>query len=189
MENKTKPSLFLVGNHLKLDAPSSIPFTEDMLTWPIVSFSNYPEPCPIIERDIILKNALSALMKLSPFNVKISVTAELENKRLSYEFRTWGKIFLDEENVLTFSHHSKKTNTPFYELVEWTEAEKDNEELFIELAKWSVEDWIEFFKKRIMERSTHLQNKADSKRADAQKLEDSANAIRMSINLIDVNLT
>lgn len=191
MENKQKPSLFLVGNHLKLEEPG-IPFTENMLTWPIVSFTDYPEPCVNIERNTILKNALGALTQLSPFHVKISVTAEIENERLSYENRTWGKIFLNEENVLTFSHHSKKANDAFADLAEWVELEEkpfqnekqwrdDWQKILVTLAKWSVDDWVKFFKEKIVSRAMHLKNKANKKKKDAEELEKSADTILVSI--------
>lgn len=190
MGNEQKPSLFLVGNHLKFEQPG-IPFTEKMLTWPIMSFTDPSEPCANIERNTIVRNVLGALTKLSPFLIKISITATVEKEQLFYEFRSWGKIFLNEENVLTFSHYSTEENKPFSNLEDWVEGRRyvNEQEKLVALAKWSVEDWINFFKKKILARSTHLQNKADNKREDAKKLEDSANLILKAVNSVDLNIT
>ncbi len=180
MENKPKPSLFLTGNHLKIDEPG-IPFTEDMLTWPIVSFMDYPELCKNVERNAILRNVLSALMQLQPFQVKISITAEVAEQRLCYENRTWCKIFLREESVITFSHSTKQENTLFSNIEEWVEEQDTQQDMLANLAKWSVDNWITFFKKKITTRALHLNGKAKKKRGDAQKLEDSAIAILASL--------
>jgi hypothetical protein len=187
MENKQKPSLFLVGNHLKIEEPG-IPFTEDMLGWPIISFTDYPEPCVNLERNTILRNALGALSRLSPFHVKISITAELENKRLSYENRTWGKIFLNEENVLTFSHDSTEEKKPFSNLEDWVEKEVyiGEQGKLVALAKWSTDNWIKFFKEKIVARAVHLKNKAKRKKEDADDLEKSADIILMSIVITSI---
>ena len=195
MANKKKPSLFLIPNHHSFEEPG-VPFTEEMLQWPIHLFSS--DELWQIERNRVLRNALMALSKIHPFHAKVSFGVDLKNKNLQYPKRTWGKLFLEDENVLTFSHHSQKTNAPFSELGEWVEMEdkpwktekelKDNWQNVLNiLAQWTVNEWIDFFQKKLIERGTFLSDKSDKIRADADALRKKACIISSTACILSFN--
>lgn len=177
MGNKTKPSsLLLVPSHDDFKNPGVL-FTKEMLEWPIFS-SIYSRE---LDRAFIIisRNAIEGLMNIGPFSAKISLEVDLINKKLSLPQKTWGKIYLNSDYVLSFSHHSTN-NEAFRYIVEWPELNFEHDHYAVKFYTWDANKWAEFFLERIKQESIDLEAKAKSKRNDAIALENRAVDIRLA---------
>lgn len=168
-----KPSsLYLVQHHQQLEnfqKPDSILFREEMLKWYIWDYQQ--KECLSVDAEIFYTAALDALQNIKPFEAVISLGVDELNKRLYLAKRTWGKIFLGDTTVLTFSHDNRFENRAFYNLADWLELEADEK---LEIRFWQKHRWADFFRQRIKDRANELMKKAAAKRKDADEYEKSA---------------
>lgn len=186
MENKKKPSrvtLSFNSYEFQFKPGQGDLLRPEMLNWPIYEHLGY---CQLDEvRMKTLRGALSGLMNIHPFDSVISLNVDEENKRLVCDKKIQGEIFLNEESTVSFRYHSRKQNKPFVSIEEWPEIEFDHTACSVEsdndwkrvyktLSEWTVEQWTEFFLKKIKDKAEALNNKAQAKRSDAQSLEDRA---------------
>lgn len=182
MENKKKPSILrLFQDHGDDFKGEGVLFTPEMLKWPFFGGADGEKEIVEYEYVNIHRKALEALTMISPFNASISMGVDLERKRLFLAYRTWGAIYLNGESVLSFSHDTREQNKPFRSLYEWTELDtKENKYLGqIEeiISLWTVEQWSDFFRKRILKKVNDLKIKAQAKRDDASSLEERADVL------------
>jgi|GEM_PF-2400165 len=187
MENK--PSiLLLVPTHHDFDS-SGIPFEEKMLQWIILTPSKKEFDKTL---STIYGRVFEALTKIHPFEAKISMGVSVEEKRLLHPKRVWGKIYFNNECIITFSHYTRIHDRPFYSIISWPEMDNfphstgkelsDNIDKIIDiLFLWSVDQWTEFFKQRIMTMANELKTKALEKRNGALVLENNADVLLLAL--------
>lgn len=179
MDNKTKPSsLLLVPSHDDFDKPGIL-FEPEMLEWPICGRPNLGEVKRAIP--IIYRNAMKALMNIAPFSAKLSFEIDLANKKLSLPERTWGKIYLNSDHVLSFSHNTN-SNDAFYSIVQWPEIDFEGDNFELVFYNWDSNKWSEFFLERIKQEYIDLETKAKAKRNDAIALENRSFNIRLALS-------
>lgn len=188
MENKKKPSIVTLTDsyQFQFQPGQGDLLRPEMLNWPIYERMGY---YPLEEiRKKTLHGALSGLMNIHPFESVVSVILDEENKRLVCCKKIQGEIFLNGESVVSFRYHSKKENKPFVSIEEWpeielsfqtysTESDNDWKRVYKTLSEWTVEQWTEFFLKKIKDKAEALNNKAQGKRSDAESLENRAEKI------------
>jgi len=180
MENKQKPSVLeFISNHHLFDEPG-VCFEPEMLSWPFFYEDEYEE----INDKFFIKihrDVISAFTTISPFNVKISMEANKVKQRLIHAKRTWAKIYLNDQCVLCFSHDTRESNRAFVSLYEWPELDKDKsrnwEQIIRPLYLWTVDQWSNFFKERLLKKAQDLKTKAIAKRNDALELEGRADTL------------
>jgi hypothetical protein len=188
MENKKKPSIVTLSDsyHFQFKPGKGDLLTPEMLDWPIFErLGYYPIKEPRLKT---YRNVVRALMGISPFEAVLSTIVDEENKRFVLTKKVQGEIFLNGESVVSFRYHSKKENKPFVSIEEWPEIEneftttsiesdKDWQRVYQTLSEWTVEQWVDFFFKRIKDKAEALNKKAQAKRSDAQSLESRAEKI------------
>jgi hypothetical protein len=188
MENKKKPSTVTLFYSHDYDFKPGVGvlLRDEMLNWPIFEFNGQTQLNEV--RTKTHRDAFSSLLKIEPFDSVVSIKVDEKNKRLIRAYKTRGQIFLNGESVLNFSYHSKDCNKRFVSLEEWPEIEinhqtasvesgKDWSRVYKTLSEWGVDQWIEFFFKRIKDKAEALNKKAQAKRSDAQSLEGRAEKI------------
>jgi hypothetical protein len=188
MGNKKKPSTVTLSysSDFQFEPSKGALLLPEMLSWPIFEQNGYTKLGEVRSRIHI--NVLSALLKIEPFDSVVSLRVDEKKERFIRADKTHGEIFLNGESVVGLDYHSKKKNKLYISLEEWPELELDYQVSSVEscndwnrvyktLSKWSVDQWIEFFFKRIKDKAESLNKKAQAKRSDAQILED--RAIRM----------
>jgi hypothetical protein len=162
-------------------------FEPQMLDWPIMFLDNRIQIDE--EEGQIYRHALEALTQISPFKSIFSLKADLDNKGLILTKRTWGHIFLNDVSILSFSHDSRKDNSPFVSIFDWVEMGqntpyknydefiKENDLIVKTLYGWSIDDWVEFFKNKIKDRAIFFNRVAQQKKDHILSLESQAKEI------------
>ena len=143
-----KPRILLIPSHHgfyrneeKSILELGIPFTLDMLQWPIYLHKTLiDDACTKMYR-----SAFESILQMDPcFTAVISIFADLELNQLKLMKRDWGQIYYEGKLVSRFSHDTRKTNSPFYRLIEWPEVDEA-----ATVISWSEFDWKRFFMSRI----------------------------------------
>lgn len=170
-----KSLLELVPDHHDLGKKDAgFVFVPQMLDWPFFG-SNDKE----IVDDIFVgthRNALRALTMIGPFRAEISLEVDRRNERLIVAHRTWGLIYLNNNCVLGFSHDTRVSNAAFRSLFDWPELHNYPVENWDPIEKsissWTVDQWVCFFKTRLLKKSELIASKIEEKKIEISKLEN-----------------
>lgn len=135
-----------------------VELTEEILSWPMRTTDRiddfFPENWQFILENTY-KNALKALMSLGQFDSEFCLRVNMTKKILYKAYRCWGRLLLNNEEIVIFSHDTRFKNNFFESLFEWPETERPEN-----VGKWSEQQWKTFFIERIIKTATDDLSKA-----------------------------